>query len=300
MNREELARLLDYLAESVMTDPDAFLATAWQKDRLAAAAFELGRRGFFAWGSHREHGYAANANSVSGFSALKDSNQLACLVVTGVAPDRTKHVVTWVLGSTMDPSLVAKPLPTSKGRTRKASVSQALRNPPGCTSLPWAAERPLSPEVARLAEEAQGLGDCSMPKSACFRHSSETWDTSVGDGARMAMATVFRDWSQGVLELPLSPSESVKTQQIPLGSAHTVVMWDGADLSDKHIKLARVRTAYLEAHGEVKAAMAELKKQKIKISLSTFYKYVEDLDRIDPAWRVRKPIPTEPETEEDE
>lgn len=300
MNREELARLLEYLAESVQTDPDAFLATAWQKDRLTAAAFELGRRGFFEWGPHRDNGYAANAISVSGFSALKDSNQLACLVVTGVAPHRTKRVVAWVLGSPMDPILVAKRLSTSKGRKLKAVMSQALRNPPGCTSLVWAIERVLSPEVARLAEEARALGDCSMPESASFRHSSETWDTSVGDGARPEMATVFRDWAQAVLELPLSPSERDKTQQIPPSSPQPVFMWPGAEHSEKNTKIARVRTAYLEAQGKVTAAMAELKKQKFKISTSTFYKYIADLDRLDPEWRQRTPIPNEPEIEEDE
>ena len=67
------------------------------------------------------------------------------------------------------------------------------------------------------------------------------------------------------------------------------------EYSEKNIKLARVQTAFLESHGDANAALKSLAANEIKISLSTFYEHLKELDKNDPEWRVRMVIPTESE-----
>lgn len=68
-----------------------------------------------------------------------------------------------------------------------------------------------------------------------------------------------------------------------------VVLWEGAEVSEFNIKLARVRTAYLEANGNVKLALKSLKNDGLSISKSTFYNHLNTLDERDPGWRHRTP-----------
>lgn len=65
-----------------------------------------------------------------------------------------------------------------------------------------------------------------------------------------------------------------------------VVLWEGAALSDRNIRLARTRSAYLEAHGNVSAAMAALTEAGNPVSRSTFYNHLDALDKLIPRWRV--------------
>jgi hypothetical protein len=64
-----------------------------------------------------------------------------------------------------------------------------------------------------------------------------------------------------------------------------VVLWEGAAHTDHNIRLARTRTAYLEAHGNVQAALAALKKAGDTVSRSTFYNHLKALDKEIPHWR---------------
>ncbi|MBL8762232.1 MAG: hypothetical protein JNL50_13110 [Phycisphaerae bacterium] len=56
-------------------------------------------------------------------------------------------------------------------------------------------------------------------------------------------------------------------------------------LTEKDIRVARTRTAYLEAHGSVVAALAALARDGHSISRSTFYNHLSELDERCPRWR---------------
>ena len=64
-----------------------------------------------------------------------------------------------------------------------------------------------------------------------------------------------------------------------------VVLWEGAAHTDRNIRLARTRSAYLEAHGYVPAAMAALKDSGNPVARSTFYNHLDALDAAIPRWR---------------
>ena len=66
----------------------------------------------------------------------------------------------------------------------------------------------------------------------------------------------------------------------------TVVLWEGAEHSKRNVRLARVRTAYLEHHGIVKDAIRALKQDGHNMGKSTFYVYLKALDAEIPTWRA--------------
>ena len=292
MECEDIANLLDYLAESVQSDPDAFDA-GWQQDRLTVALQELQRRNFFQCGPVDKIRDLVGEQCSLNYTELKASRQLACVVVTGVTPHRTKTVACWTVGSELHPDLSPKKgLPR---QVKKSGVLMANKNPPGCSAFGWASEQPTSMEAIFKAETLQRLGNLQMPKAAEYRSSCEAWDINPGIGSRSAVATVFRNWAQAVRELRGVSSGGTKNSNSPLRSRETIVLPAGIEYSEKSIKLARVQTAFLESHGDANAAHASLVANGIKISLSTFYEHLKELDKNDPEWRVRMVIPTESE-----
>ncbi len=66
-----------------------------------------------------------------------------------------------------------------------------------------------------------------------------------------------------------------------------VILWEGAEHSKRNIRLARTRTAYSEAHGNVRVALKALQAEGNGISKSTFYSHLDALDREIPGWRDR-------------
>lgn len=64
-----------------------------------------------------------------------------------------------------------------------------------------------------------------------------------------------------------------------------VRLWEGAEYSERNIRLARTRSAYLEAHGDVTAALAALKAGGNTVGRSTFYDHLGALDNVCPGWR---------------
>ena len=66
-----------------------------------------------------------------------------------------------------------------------------------------------------------------------------------------------------------------------------VVLWEGAEPSERNIQLARTRSAYLEAHGNVAEGVAARAADGHRVSMSTFYNHLEALDVVDPHWRDR-------------
>jgi len=62
------------------------------------------------------------------------------------------------------------------------------------------------------------------------------------------------------------------------------VLWEGAEHTPFNISLARTRTALLENHGNVKAALKSLRSDGQKRSLSTIYGHIKTLDSQNPGW----------------
>ena len=73
-----------------------------------------------------------------------------------------------------------------------------------------------------------------------------------------------------------TPTKSTRTE---------VVLWEGAPHTERNIRLARTRSAYLEATGNVNEAMAALKADGHGIGQSTFYDHLKALDDECPNWR---------------
>jgi hypothetical protein len=92
--------------------------------------------------------------------------------------------------------------------------------------------------------------------------------------AREMLEFVERLERVGSPKLPLSPMGVVP-----------VVLWEGAEHSDRTIRLARTRSAYLESHGNVDTARKTLEKSGHPISKSTFYDHLKALDFECPGWR---------------
>ncbi|MFN7022268.1 MAG: hypothetical protein ACK4WH_13200 [Phycisphaerales bacterium] len=64
-----------------------------------------------------------------------------------------------------------------------------------------------------------------------------------------------------------------------------VVLWEGAEHNERNVRLARTRSAYLEAHGDVRAAMRALEDSGNPVARSTFYNHLDALDVAIPRWR---------------
>lgn len=72
----------------------------------------------------------------------------------------------------------------------------------------------------------------------------------------------------------------------------TVVLWEGAEHTAYNIRLARTRSAYLEAHGDVEKASAALDADGHAVARSTFYNHLDALDQECPGWRNAVLSPT--------
>lgn len=101
-----------------------------------------------------------------------------------------------------------------------------------------------------------------------------------------AMAMVLR----GERPPPLAPAGTPISAK-PIPSTVQIVLWEGAELSPRNISLARSRTAYLEAGGNVATALVRLNSDNHPVSRSTFYNHLKRLDELSPNWRtVSRPV----------
>jgi hypothetical protein len=76
------------------------------------------------------------------------------------------------------------------------------------------------------------------------------------------------------------------------GPARTeVVLWEGAEHNERNVRLARTRSAYLEAHGKVAKALAALEAGGNAIGKSTIYDHLNALDDLRPGWRAHVLVP---------
>jgi len=93
----------------------------------------------------------------------------------------------------------------------------------------------------------------------------------VADRAAEKVARVFGDNGN-----PTTKAFPVRTE---------VVLWEGAEYNERNVRLARTRSAYLEAHGNVTDALVALKAGGNEIARRTFYNHLDALDKAIPHWR---------------
>ncbi len=93
--------------------------------------------------------------------------------------------------------------------------------------------------------------------------------------------------------IPPSAAPAVETPAAPPPPASTlepkpvtVVLWEGAEHSERNIGLARTRTAFLEAHGDETDAMEAMTMAGRRIARSTYYAHLNALDIACPGWRA--------------
>ena len=81
------------------------------------------------------------------------------------------------------------------------------------------------------------------------------------------------------------PAPNVVARTIPaVIRQQTIMLCEGADNTPFNIRLARTRTALLENHGNVEAALKSLRSDGHEISQSTIYGHIKTLDSRKPGW----------------
>lgn len=92
-------------------------------------------------------------------------------------------------------------------------------------------------------------------------------------------------WTLQVIKTLKGFVPNVVAQTIPVVTKEqSIVLWEGAEHTPFNISLARTRTALLENHGNVKAALKSLRSDGQKRSLSTIYGHIKKLDTLNPGW----------------
>lgn len=176
-----------------------------------------------------------------------------------------------------------------------------------CRDLLTLAESHLEDATSLIGELASGRirNDLSALKRAYLTGQRENtlnvlpW---LKQGVPAAMAGPIdrlKKWRDQVKDLPrknLTPTVAVSPElrglPEPIKAAASrparttpVVLWEGAEHNERNVWLARTRSAYLEAHGNVADALAALKADGDEVSRSTFYNHLDALDRAIPRWR---------------
>lgn len=120
-------------------------------------------------------------------------------------------------------------------------------------------------------------------------HVSGDWNYVLKQVERSERKTpwLLRLTSRGRVEVARIRRKNTRVEKSP-GSkvrTETVVLWDGAEHSERNIRLARTRSAYLEAHGNVADALAALERAGNRVARRTFYNHLNALDEAIPHWR---------------
>jgi|GEM_PF-5772842 len=103
---------------------------------------------------------------------------------------------------------------------------------------------------------------------------------------------------RSVMDRPAAPLARPDDQRVGLGTAQlprtVVVLWQGAEHSDRNVRLARTMTAYLEAFGNVAEALKALEVSGYPIRKSAFYDHLAALDEESPGWRDKQLVSGQP------
>ena len=92
-------------------------------------------------------------------------------------------------------------------------------------------------------------------------------------------------WTLQVIKTLKGFVPNVVAQTIPVVTKEqSIVLWEGAGRTPFNINLAHTRTALLENHGNVKAALKSLHSDGHKFSLSTIYGHIKKLGTLNPGW----------------
>lgn len=92
-------------------------------------------------------------------------------------------------------------------------------------------------------------------------------------------------WTLQVIKTLKGFVPNVVARTIPVVTKEqSIVLWEGAEHTPFNIRLACTRTALLENHGNVQAALKSLRSDGNKFSLSTIYGHIKKLDTLNPGW----------------
>lgn len=72
----------------------------------------------------------------------------------------------------------------------------------------------------------------------------------------------------------------------PIQQSAPVVLWQGAEHTPHHVRVARSCSAWMESGGNAETALAALRKAGHQIGQSTFYDHLSYRDEKDPGWRA--------------
>ncbi|MDX2147336.1 MAG: hypothetical protein SFZ23_07415 [Planctomycetota bacterium] len=156
----------------------------------------------------------------------------------------------------------------AEGMTRalEDEIANDVRN---MTDLVWQRFVARCTEL-ELQMQARGLQPGAFTRHAHLR----TMETHID--AKVAMDALSWAIAHDTATTPPKLALPIRTE---------VVLWEGADHNERNVRLARTRSAYLEAHGNVVAALAALKAGGNAVGRSTFYDHLTALDSECPGWR---------------
>lgn len=276
------SEMLEYLAESVLTDPNAFGDEKWEAALFAQVYREVQQLGLFAVEANHLKNVEFALCGNRGYPSLKSSKQLACLVTSGASPTRKREIAMWSVGMPLDPLVAARDAKRLKAK-KKRSSGAVPRNPPGYLSVPWAVEHAISMDHAKIVDQARQTALGAFLESAHWRITSEAWDQAASQESRKTVACALRNWAWAAREWEARnathPASSVGSSVTTLG------------LSAVEQRLAHSRTAYEEAEWDIQAALKNLERSGHKISQSTFYAHLATLDKMFPGWRKPSRFP---------
>lgn len=201
------------------------------------------------------------------------------LVVEGLEPDEPRLPKVEAIQA-QSPGGVARVISTSETTVNGVAVAIGA---PGVPMNPWIdhARRVVDVLIARVEQAAKA--EPSDPPTVSV--SPELLDQLQRTAAAVDPGAIERTAERAAEKMAhaLGGSGNAATKALPARTE--VVLWEGAAYTDRNIRLARTRTAYLEAHGDVPAAIKALKDSGHAVARSTFYNHLGALDVADPGWR---------------
>lgn len=99
------------------------------------------------------------------------------------------------------------------------------------------------------------------------------------------LAVQLRREAERVLAAEELADSVIGTAPVRANGREIVVVTPNAPPTDANVRRARTRSVYLENFGNVKAALAALKKQGTPIGKSTLHDHLIRLDADEPGWR---------------
>ncbi len=129
----------------------------------------------------------------------------------------------------------------------------------------------------------QEMTDCKAGEEGEMTRRIEAGWVEVIERSVPAVRAAIAELCDELLPNPVSAVPATPTVSVS-PARNEVVLWEGAAHTERNIRLARTRSAYLEAHGDVLAAMDALKDSGNPVARSTFYNHLDAIDAANPRW----------------